>query len=305
MCRVLFYIGEESVSLYDMLFLPDNSLIKQSWNPKMMSGIQNLAGFGLCAWDKGSPNREIPYFYKTSNLPFFDSNLYHLSKKIVANTLLSHVRGVDYSVEETITRQNTHPFLFPNHKIALAHNGSLADMDLMKPEMIKYLPHEVVKNIKGSTDSEWIYALLVSKIKEPTKTISLDEAREAVIKTLQILREIRVKLHISKSSPVNLYITNGDYALITRFVYDFGINIERVEKYFLEYHSQWLTFGQKCGFDEGAYKLKNPRKMSNVIVASEPLTEDKKSWIEVPEYNLSTIWHEQDGYHLHLMDLNL
>jgi glutamine amidotransferase len=298
-------MGEQSVSPYDLLFAPDNSLIRQTWDPKFMSHIQNLAGFGMIGWDDHSTNPELPYFYKTQELPFFDSNLLHLSKKTRVNTMLSHVRGVDYSTEQIVTRQNAHPFIFPDHKIALAHNGSIANMEHMKGELIKYVKPYILKHISGSTDSERIYAVFISRLKDPTNYVPIEEAREALIETLEIFRTCRKKLGITKASPSNLFVTNGEYSIITRFVFDYGCHGDDVELAFLKFHSLWFTYGEVYGFHDGIYKMVGAEKKRNIIFASEPLTNDHTTWVELPEYSMTTAWKEDGEIHLHTLDLNV
>ncbi len=69
MCRILSYLGKPIV-VEELLYKPDNSFIKQSYHPKYMSHLLNLAGFGMAAWDGMSHNPTEPYLYKTPQLPF-------------------------------------------------------------------------------------------------------------------------------------------------------------------------------------------------------------------------------------------
>lgn len=305
MCRVLLYMGEQIVTPYDLLFAPDNSLIRQTWNPKLMSHIQNLAGFGMVAWNEESRNPDIPYFYKTQKLPFYDGNLLNLSKKICANTLLAHVRGVNYSTRQIITRQNAHPFMFPDHKIALAHNGTIIEIDRLKVELLNYVNPSLLKFISGSTDSEIIYTVFVSRLKDPTRYVSVEEARNAMVETLDIFRNCRKKLGIASASPCNLFVSNGDYSIMTRFVFDYGCNVTNVDLAFMKFHSLWFTYGEAYGLYDGIYKMIGSEKRRNVIFASEPLTEDRTTWVELPEYSMTTLWKEDGEIHLHTMDLNV
>ena len=48
MCRVLAYLGEP-LPVRNLLFDPDQSLVAQSYNPKMMNTFLNLGGFGMQA----------------------------------------------------------------------------------------------------------------------------------------------------------------------------------------------------------------------------------------------------------------
>jgi len=305
MCRVLMYLGSQAIHPYDILYGPDNSLIHQSYDPKLMKNIQNLAGFGLLAWQNNNDKTEEPLFYKTVELPFFDKNLENLSKRTKAKTILAHVRGVDYSTKQIVMRQNAHPFMYRGFKLALAHNGSIADMNLMKSYLTKFIKPEILGKISGTTDSEWVYALLMSQFKDPTEYITLDIAYEALVNTLNIIHDARLKLDIRKSSPANFFITNGEYLLVTRFVYDYGLNTEDVEKAFLEYHSLWFTYGEEYGQFDGIYKMRGHKKRSSVIFASEPITQDRTTWLELPEYCICKAWMENGSIIIRTMNLNI
>lgn len=61
MCRILSYLGNPA-RLEDLLYQPDNSFIKQSYNPKYMSFLLNLAGFGISAWDNSFKDPRLPFF---------------------------------------------------------------------------------------------------------------------------------------------------------------------------------------------------------------------------------------------------
>ena len=70
MCRVLMYRGE-SVVLDDLLYKPNNSLVKQAHDPQLLDML-SLAGFGMLAWDFTSYNSDIPFNYYSVNIPVFD-----------------------------------------------------------------------------------------------------------------------------------------------------------------------------------------------------------------------------------------
>ncbi|MFA5959134.1 MAG: class II glutamine amidotransferase [Tatlockia sp.] len=294
MCRVLVYLGQQQISIYDLIYAPDNSLAHQSYAPQLMHHIQNLAGLGFCAWNTHSSNPQLPYYYRTTALPFFDKNLYRLSKKIETNCLLAHVRGVEYSPQETVSEQNVHPFKLESTTLALAHNGSLSNMAEMKLHLIKEIKPEIYAQIRGTTDSEWIYSLFLSQLHDyKAREIALDEAWDALVNTFKLIRNIRDTHNIHEASPVNLFVTNGNYLIVTRFVYDFGCNVSSVHKAFLEYHSLWATFGEVYGEQEGVFKMHGTDKRKNILFASEPLTSDRTSWIELPEYSITRAWIEE------------
>src|SRR5690606_23972013 len=105
MCRILSYLGKPIV-IEELLYKPDNSFIKQSYHPKYMSYLLNLAGFGIAAWDGISHEPKFPYLYKTHLLPFYDENLHNLASKITPHCLLAHLRGVSYTDKQVVSTQN-------------------------------------------------------------------------------------------------------------------------------------------------------------------------------------------------------
>jgi len=305
MCRVVTYLGEPILA-QELLFNPDNSLVKQSYEPKFMSHIQNLAGFGMAVWDKTSPDAYAPYVYKTLELPFFNENLLQLSTKVQADCMLAHIRGIRYSPDEKVIMPNTHPFMYEGYKLALAHNGQLESLGEMKPDLLKAIPPEIAKHINGTTDSEWIYALLLSQFDNPMGDHGLDEVVDALYKTLLKLKEIRHKRKLSNTSPLNLFITNGEYLVVTRFVLDFGRYPTEFTSAHMYYHSLWYTYGERYGLFDGEHKMiGGGRSNSSVIIASEPLTEDTTTWIEVREYSLITAHKENGEVKIKTLDINI
>lgn len=304
MCRVLSYLGKPIV-VEDLLYKPDNSFIKQSYNPKHMSHLLNLAGYGLVAWDKNSHNPTLPFTYKTSLLPFYDENLRNLAAKIEPSCLLTHIRGVAYSEKRVVSNQNVHPFIFDGATIALAHNGSLTQFERMKFDLLDFIDPKYSKSIRGTTDSEWIYAVFLSQLPQTTEYNSKD-ITEAFVKTFKILKKVRAKYNIEETSPVNLFISNGEFIAATRFALDFGWTpLEPESLTHLAYHSLWYTYGEGYGFYENEFKMKEGQKKSCIIIASEPLTEDTTTWIEVPEYTLLIAWREQDEIKIFSHDIEL
>lgn len=144
MCRVLSYLGQP-ILLNELLYNPDNSLITQSYNPKLMSYMLNLAGFGIVAWQQDSIQPKRPFLYHSQELPFYDQNLKNLSLKITPKCLIAHVRGVEDMEKGIISNQNIHPFLFENTSIAFAHNGNLIGFNDMSFDMLKYTRSEFKK----------------------------------------------------------------------------------------------------------------------------------------------------------------
>jgi len=289
MCRALAYLGQP-VLLDNLLFQPDSSLVKQTYMPQMLT-LLNLAGFGMKAWDQESADPDRPYSYASTLLPIYDRNLKGLAEKIRATCVLAHIRGVHFNTEGIISQQNIHPFQFPGCRIAMAHNGDLDRMREMKPALLEYIRPDFARMIDGTTDSEWMYALLVSNLENPAGDISADDIARALEKTLGVLRQVRARLGIANWSPVNLFITTGKQLVAVRYCFDFGCyrtdDPKLVPQASFSYHSLWYTSGSEYGHHDGEWKMTGGADAADsIMIASEPLTRDTSTWLEVPEYSM-------------------
>ena len=295
MCRVLAYLGHH-ILLDELLYNPDSSLITQSYNPKLMTGVvQNLGGFGIAAWDKFSVEPQMPFMYRTHLLPFYDDNLKNMSSKLKANCIIAHVRGVDYSNKSVVSNQNVHPFLFDNTNILFAHNGDLMGFEDMRYDLTNHMKHEYKIRIKGTTDSELMYALFLSRLKPDNNKYSVEEIYAAIIDTIDIIRKVRKKHHNSVESHLNFFISDGDFIVAIRYVLDFGHDTWEAGSALSGYSSLWYTYGEEYGYFDDEYKMKGGTKKNSIIIASEPLTEDHTTWIEVPEYSCLSATPKDNG----------
>jgi predicted glutamine amidotransferase len=287
MCRALLYLGQP-VLLDNLLYQPDSALIRQSYMPKMLHML-NLAGFGLRAWDPASADPARAFSYYSQSLPVFDRNLQNLAQKIRPSCVLAHVRGVAYSTRVEISLQNVHPFHFAGVPLVLAHNGDLAEFARMKPLLLAHIRPEYFAQIHGTTDSEWIYALLMTRLSGPREDLDDETVFNAMQETLDIIRAARAQLGIALSSSVNLFLANGRQLAALRYCFDFGCyrteDPSKVHEANLNFLSLWYTLGRDYNLHDGEWKMTGgAENADSIIVASEPLTRDTAAWVELPEY---------------------
>lgn len=296
MCRVFAYLGEP-VQLDGPLFSAENSLIQQTVNARLMS-LLNIGGFGIAAWDDDSPEPDRPFFYKTPAVPVFDRNLKALAEKVQATAMISHVRGVVYDPSETVGPQNLHPFRFPQAKVLLAQNGDLYDFGQMRFDLLEHIPHEIARCIEGTTDTEWVYALVLAQLEDPWGAASAEELAAAVTGALQILRTIRDRRGIRTQSPVNLIVSDGESIVATRFCFDYGWYPDD-ESFFAEerefdFTSLWFAHGEAFSPGDDGWSVRFGDAKRAALIASEPIGTDFLSWFEVPEYSMLVV-HRDDG----------
>jgi predicted glutamine amidotransferase len=285
MCRVLGYTGTP-VRLDYFLYEPDNSLLRQAYAPQMLHML-NLAGFGMTAWDSDSQESSTPFSYHSTQLPIFDRNLKALSEKVSAVAVLAHVRGVAYSHQAVVSEQNVHPFCMRGTPIAMAHNGDLAHFSEMKFDLLEHIKPDIARAIAGTTDSEWMYGLLLSQLEDPGRQPEPLELVRALNEVLRILRQVRNKVGISQSSSVNLFVCDGRNLVATRFTFDFGCWEVAPHEANLRYLSLWYTTGKNYGYHDEEWKMiGGAGHADSMLLASEPLTRDISTWVEVPEYSI-------------------
>ena len=257
MCRALAYLGQP-VTLDTLLFQPDSALVRQSYMPKMLHML-NLAGFGLRAWSPDSHRPEQPFSYASSSLPVFDRNLKGLAEKIQPSCVLAHVRGVAYSTTVDVSLQNVHPFQFEGVRLAMAHNGDLAQFARIRPLLAQSVRPQYLPCIKGTTDSEWIYALIVSQLENPAENASAAERGIGQkVRYVNIIREARAQCGIATSSSVNLFLATGKQLAAVRYCFDFGCypteDPARVHEANLNFLSLWYTSGRAYSQYQGEWK---------------------------------------------------
>jgi glutamine amidotransferase len=306
MCRVLAYLGEP-ISLGHVLYETDSSLVRQSYSPRMMETFLNLAGFGVVAWDPHSVRARDPFAYRATTLPLFDRNLRNLAAKLAPTCMIAHVRGVTYSEREMVSETNLHPFRFDDAKVVLAHNGHLREFGRMRYDLVQHIRPDLLRNITGTTDSEWIYALVLSQLDDPHGLPETRELADATASALRLLREVRARHGIDTSSPVNLFLATGEALVATRFSFDYGWypDEDTLLETDLPYCSLWYTIGGEYAQRNGGSAMTASETPRSLLIASEPLTIDTSTWLEVPEYSMITAGLTPRGIDVETLDLDV
>lgn len=290
-----------------VLYETDSSLVRQSYSPRMMETFLNLAGFGMVAWDQCSVRAQDPFAYRATRLPAFDRNLRSLAAKLAPTCLVAHVRGVSNSEHEMVAETNLHPFRFHEAGVVLAHNGHLREFARMRYDLVPHIRPELAQKISGTTDSEWIYALVLSQLEDPYGLPETRELADAAASALRILREVRGRHEIDTSSPVNLFLATGDALVVTRFSFDYGWypDDDALLETDLPFCSLWYTVGGEYVQHDGGAAMAASDVPRSLLIASEPLTLDTSTWLEVPEYSMLTAELTPGGLDFETLDLDV
>jgi glutamine amidotransferase len=257
MCRFVALLSKQPVTLDKIIDEPQNSLIHQSREAREGRLGLNADGVGL-AWYNHSIN-PLPGVYKSIQPAWNDQNLHHLIAKIQSTCFLGHVRA---STVGDVNIYNCHPFT--HQQFSFVHNGTIRDFNLVKRQLVNMLSDDAFDAIKGQTDSEHFFALLMDHLFDrnihQSKIFSMSQLTQALP---QIIKTIST-CQITSFSRLNIALTDGKQLLAMRYVSD--QHEDALSLYYSVCQHQGIT--------------------NSVCIASEPLTDYATEWHEVPENHI-------------------
>lgn len=241
MCRLLAYLGPP-ISLEQILIKPPHSLIVQSYAPReMQEALLNADGFGL-GWYH-SQRMELPYLYRNTCPIWNDVNLPHLSRYVETGCMVGYVRSATPGL--AVELGNCQPFT--KGHLLLMHNGYIDQFrHTLRRPMRNLLNEKADEWVQGSTDSEYLYALVLTYL----ETMPLEAAIPQALHTIGAL----AAEPFCKFTATTI-ATTGDRLIACRYA-----NFEILPSLY------WLR-------DDPAYP-------DSVILASEPLFEG--NWQQCP-----------------------
>ena len=244
MCRIAAYLGE-TIPLEKFLLDPPHSLRVQGWAPRELRYARlNADGFGFGWYDpKGEPA------VYTHGAPIWaDANLPALARTLHNTLWVAEVRSATEG--NPVHPLNTAPFC-ADGKLFI-HNGFITDFHhQVRPRMLQQLAPAIAADIRGNTDSEYLFACL--------RQILLDDASLQPFAAIQRLFEQVAALVGDQPALLNLAVTDAGCIYAARH----ALNHESPSLY---------------------YTRDDPDFPGGQLVASERLSSDS-SWQAVPEHH--------------------
>ena len=164
------------------------------------------------------------------------------------------------------------------------HNGGLGGWKYIKRHLANRLADRWYLGVKGSTDSEWAFALFLDTLERlghdpsscPENGFGPTVLRKAVERTIAIINEMTDAIpesiiqseDVDTRSLLNFAVTDGHSIICTRY-----ISSAKDEAASLYYSSgtQWAT--RTASPDDRQYQMERKDKGADIVlVASEPLT---------------------------------
>lgn len=292
MCRVLAYIGPE-LPLEDLLLKPANSLINQALDPERHPELQ-LAGWGFAAWSEHLLKPEEPYLYRRPMAAFYDDNAERTIPSLQASTMLAHVRAAAYDAKVVLADENCHPFAFEKTPWIVAQNGYLPGWQILQRELLAHCKDEYLKQMKGSTDTEFLYVLLLSLLEGDAD----EDVQRAIEEMLRLIAKAMKSLNLPGLTKLKMALVRpGQIVAVNWGLGHQGeVNPEgdwqelrksdpKSDEFALSMllEPMYLLMGRNFEKVESSYEFEecNEEDATSVIFASEPLTDDPDGWLNV------------------------
>lgn len=296
MCRFVIYKGTSPVQLSHLLTKPAHSIINQAFDSRLRLDLRNPIngdGFGV-GWYDSVFDPELgnqPCIFTSVTPAWNNINLNRLAEKIKSPLVFAHVRA---STAGSLSLDNCHPFV--HGKLMWMHNGGIAEFSKVKRRLQSMLPDEIYGVPKGNTDSEWAFALFLSKLPDAdARSFTPELLRKAMLETIATINVLTREHQISEPSLLNFCVTDGETVVATRYI------SSKVDEAASLWFSSGTTFYEYA--DGGHYKMSKSDKRENIImIASEPLTFEKADWMEIRTNNMIVITPKMNLLQIPIMD---
>lgn len=274
MCRFVAYKGLPLV-LDDLLFQPDHSLVKQSYDAREIAEPLNGDGFGV-GWYAPRLSAE-PAVFASITPAWSNRNLRYMAPKIASPVVLAHVRAASHGM---VAEPNCHPFHYG--QLLMMHNGTAQGFDRFRRPLLDRLSQERFDWIQGNTDSQHAFALFLDHYLAGSARGA--EAMAAALRMmLRDMNALRRAAGVTAESRFNLVVTDGAAMVACRYVDTPG---GRTNSLHYAEGRRYVCNASGCHMQAADHDDRS------VIIASEPLTTEAEHWHEVPPGSFVLVDHE-------------
>ncbi len=252
MCRLYAFRSNEPTKVECTLVHAQNALMAQSRED--LKGYSHSHGWGVAAYEDHTPDVE-----RQAWAAYHGEHFRRAAARIYATAVLAHVRRA--TVGEPAL-ENTHPFV--DGRWSFVHNGTLPAFDVVRPQLLARMSRRHRAAIAGTTDSEHVFRLLMTRLDARPGRPLVDALRETACEVVDLCRIAAPDRRIG----LNVMVTDGEQLAGTRL----GRTLQHTRR-------EGVLDCEICGFPHvhhhpgAAYRA--------VIIASEPITHE--AWRELPD----------------------
>ncbi len=265
MCRFTLYLGPP-LRMAELVTEPVHSLIRQSKQSRERVEPMNADGFGVAWWAPALSDR--PAVYRSIQPAWNDRNLEDLARVIESQCILAHVRAA--TAGSSISEDNCHPFR--RGPIAFMHNGELGGIARVRRPLLKNLSDASFESIRGTTDSEVIFAVFLDRLTACKETDPAEALRTATRETLGEVSRLARELVPDANNTMNLALADGANAVVTRFTDGTDDTAQ----------SLYVNSGRRLVCRDGQSRMLEPERGEGAVVVSSERLSDDPGWVPVP-----------------------
>ncbi|HET6520849.1 MAG TPA: class II glutamine amidotransferase [Geminicoccaceae bacterium] len=153
MCRIYGLRANAATAVECCLVHAPNSLLAQS--RRDLNGFDNADGWGIAAYDGAAG--AAPRVARRPQPAHGGRRFREAARTVTAPTVVAHVRRATVGVRAV---ENTHPFVFGPW--AMVHNGTVPEFERVRPLMLEAMAPGHRAAIRGVTDSEHLFHMILS-----------------------------------------------------------------------------------------------------------------------------------------------
>jgi predicted glutamine amidotransferase len=271
MCRFAYYQGRP-VRLSHLITEPSNSLIRQSVHAKEREEPLNGDGFGVAWYPSGL---DEPARFRSVTPAWNNENLREIARVVTSRCVMAHVRSATQDIE--VSEANCHPF--KRGPFSFMHNGDIAGFAGFRRELLAGLSDAAFASIRGTTDSEHLFALFLDEIAGMVDQRSTSSIAAALERAVSRAVALAARTAPAEHCYVNLVVSSGESAVACRYTTDAPDGAD----------SLYLNQGRRYVCEDGLCRMLPAKKSEHaVLVSSEPLSDDG-GWEKVPVNHLVLI----------------
>jgi glutamine amidotransferase len=257
MCRFTFYQGEP-IRLSALVTEPEHSLINQSFDSREGEEPLNGDGFGVVWYVPELTS--APGRFRGVSPAWNNANLHEIARVVTSGCVMAHVRAATQQL--AVSELNCHPFVVD--RWSFMHNGDIGGFGRIRRALLAQLSDARFDAIRGSTDSEHFFALLLDELDAEGQAPDVEAIGREFQRGLERIRRLMFSGAPGEHLYINAVLTNGSDAVACRYTTDDPA----------EGSSLHLNQGQRYVCEEGVCRMVDPVQSGSVIVSSEPLSDD-------------------------------
>jgi glutamine amidotransferase len=247
MCRLFAIHSSDLAQVHHPLVEEANALRQQS--------REHPHGWGIAFYSDGTPQvaRGLTPAHE-------DENFVRCSREVSSATVLAHVRKASVG---QLTLENTHPFRFGPW--VMAHNGTVPDFETVRERLESLIAPAYREQVRGETDSERIFAVVLSALARRGDPLSGIIALEDVLESVEeaVRSVMDACLGLVKQPSLNLVMTNGRILAAFR-------------------HGRSLFYSTSNRLDGASIPIASGDQVQQLAISSERIG-PHEGWQEVPE----------------------